>query len=482
MRKYLGVLCCIIYLSGFSQKKTFDIATKYTVKQVLEDIDYTEKYLTKFHPDPFRYISKDSLHAFVQSIKAKIDTPLTEMQMRFCIKQIVVKIGCGHTDVSSSKAYANTIKTLNRPIFPLNTFPVDTNRLFVLNNLSKDSTIKAGDEIVSIDNRPVPKVLKRLYSTYTTDGYNETYKKRGIRYDWFKYYYSFCYGFHTPYKVGIKDETGRIKNHTVNAISSLKDTLILPKKDSVNCLLKTKKCRYYVTGSEKQIAVIDIDGFSGGRWRRFMRKAFKDIKKKNITNLVIDVRDNGGGKIALGTNFLSYLIHKPTTLSFDRKPNLLPLSFRFKMDPFTRITPLLFCFRFQDFPKHGRLRHYIFIFPKHRNAYKGNTYVLINGKSFSMSCIAAAYLKYKAHATVIGEETGGNVAGSNAVINGHLLLPNTKVKILVPIYHIYHHLDVENNGHGIMPDYPTFYGKEDVLKAVDVDMNKVQELVKQTIQ
>ena len=162
MWNYLGVLCCIIYLSGFSQKKTFDIATKYTVKQVLEDIDYTEKYLTKFHPDPFRYISKDSLHAFVQSIKAKIDTPLTEMQMRFCIKQIVVKIGCGHTDVSSSKAYANTIKTLNRPIFPLNTFPVDTNRLFVLNNLSKDSTIKAGDEIVSIDNRPVPKVLKRL--------------------------------------------------------------------------------------------------------------------------------------------------------------------------------------------------------------------------------------------------------------------------------------------------------------------------------
>lgn len=478
MKKYVSVFFCIICLGCYAQKKSFDIGTKYTVAQVLADIDYTEKYLTKFHPDPFRYISKDSLHAFVSGIKARIDTPLTEMQLRFWIKQIVVKIGCGHTDVSSSKAYANAIKTLNRPIFPLNTFVVDTNRLFVLNNLSKDSTIKTGDEIVSIDNRPVPKILKRIYSTYTTDGYNETYKKRGIRYDWFKYYYSFCYGFHTPYKVGIKNETGGIRNHTVNAISSLKDTVMLPKKDSVNCLFKTKKCRYYITGDQKQIAVIDIDGFSGRHWRRFMRRSFKDIKKKRISNLVIDVRDNGGGQIALGMNFLSYLVHQPTTLSFDRKPNLLPLNFRLKMDPFTRITPLLFCFRFQDFPKNGRLRHYIFTLPKHRNAYIGNTYVLINGKSFSMSCIAAAYLKYKGKATIIGEETGGNVAGSNAVINGKLILPNSKVKILVPIYHIYHHLDVENNGHGIMPDYPTFYDKEAVLNGVDVDLNKVKELVK----
>jgi len=479
MKKFFGLLFVfIIYQNAFAQKHPFDIGTKYSVKQVLEDIDYTEKYLTKFHPDPFRYISKDSLHAFVLTIKAKIDTPLTEMQIRFCIKQIVAKIGCGHTDVSSSKHYAKAVQKLNRAIFPLNTFLADTSHLYVLNNLSKDSSISVGDEIISIDKRPVKTILKRIYTTYTTDGYNETYKTKGIRYDNFKYYYSFCYGFHTPYFVDIKDDKGKITRHTLDALSSLKDTVILPKKDSVTYIRQTKKCKYFITKDPKPIAVIDIDGFSGGHWRRFMRRTFKDIRKKNITNLVIDLRDNGGGKIALGMNFLSYLIHKPTTLSFDRKPNLLPLNFRFKMDPFTRITPLLFCFRLQDFPKNGRLRHYIFTLPKHRNAYKGNTYVMINGKSFSMSCIAASYLKYKGNATMIGEETGGNIKGSNAVISGKLILPNTKAKIFVPIYHIYHHLDVENNGHGIMPDYPTFYSKKDILNGVDVDLNKVKELVR----
>jgi hypothetical protein len=72
MKVYLSILCFIICLSGLSQKKGFDIRKKYSVKQVLEDIDYTEKYLVKFHPDPFRYISKDSLHAFVLSQKQRL--------------------------------------------------------------------------------------------------------------------------------------------------------------------------------------------------------------------------------------------------------------------------------------------------------------------------------------------------------------------------------------------------------------------------
>ena len=161
-------------MSSFSQSKNFNVHKKYPVTQVLKDIDYTEKYLAKFHPDPYKYISKDSLHVFIVGIKSKIDTPLTEMQIRFYIKRIVAKIGCGHTDVGASKKYTKAIAKLNRPILPLNTFIADSNKLYVLNNLSEDTTIKPGDEILSIDNRPVANIFKTLFSVYTSDGYNET--------------------------------------------------------------------------------------------------------------------------------------------------------------------------------------------------------------------------------------------------------------------------------------------------------------------
>jgi C-terminal processing protease CtpA/Prc len=478
MKNYACFLFFLLALYGRAQHTKYDIQKTYTVQEVLEDINYTEKYLLKFHPDPYRYISEDSLRAFVKAIRLKITKPLNEMQVRFFIKQIVAKIGCGHTDVSSSKAYAKTVIKLSRAIMPLNTYLLDNKKLIVINNLSKDSLIKEGDEISAIDGHPIDTVIKTIFSVYTTDGYNETCKKRGIKYEWFKYYYSFCYGFKPEYTVTFKNAKGKLSTTKLQAISSMKDTLILPKRDSVNYLHKTKTCGYSVTDYTKPIAVIDINGFSGRHWKRFFRRSFKDIRKKQINNLVIDLRDNGGGQINDGLNMLSYLIPKTIRVPFDRRPNLLPFNPHLKMGLGTRLTPLLFTLFFPETIKKGRLRHYFFSFPKHRNAYKGNIYVLINGKSFSMSCIAASYLKYKANATLIGDETGGNIAGSNAIINGSLLLPHTRVKIFVPIYHIYHDISVENNGHGVMPDYKTIYSQQDIMEAVDLDMRKVKELVK----
>ncbi len=478
MKNYLCLLFAIICVNGFSQKKEFDVHKKYSVNQIIKDIDYTEKYLIKFHPDPFQYISKDSLHAFVIKIKSKIDTPLTEMQARFYIKRIVAKIGCGHTDVGASKKYSKTVIKLNRPILPLNTFVVDSNRLFILNNLSTDTTIKAGDEIVSIDHRPVKNILNTIYSITTSDGYNTTYKKQGLRYYWFKYYYSFCYGFKPTYLVKLKDKNNSISTHTLTAISSLKDTVMLPKKDTVICINKTKTCNYSMLQDDKSIAVLDINGFKGLYWHRFFRKSFHDIREKKIENVVIDLRDNGGGQINDGLNFLSYLINEPLIIPFDRKPNLMMFNPRYKMGIGSRISPFIFSTLMPGLPTHGRFRHYFIRFPKNKKVFKGQIYVLVNGKSFSMSAVAASYLKYKANAIIIGEETGGNIAGSNAVVSGKIILPNTHIQIFIPMYHLYHDINVKNEGTGLIPDYQTHYSEEDILNGVDMDLIKVFELVK----
>lgn len=478
MKNYFLILCFIIYGSSFSQTTEFDLQKKYSVNQILKDIDYTEKYLTKFHPDPFRYISKDSLHAFVNEQKKAITIPLTEMQIRFYIKRIIAKIGCGHTDVAASKKYTKALKKFIRPILPLNTFVTDSNKLFVLNNLSTDSTIKPGNEIISIDNHPTSEILKNMYSVIISDGYNETHKKQSIKYDWFKYYYSFCYGFKPNYSLQIKNSSNQIITDTLNSISSLNDTLILPKKDSVTYLRKTKTCSfYYLNNNNNSTAIIDINAFKGLGWRKFFRKTFKDIKQQKTQHLVIDLRDNGGGKIVSGLKFLSYLVNKTLLLPFDRKPNMMLFNPRYKMGLASRITPILFSTIFPQWPKNGKLQHYFFTLKKRRNTFNGNIYVLINGKSFSMSCIAATYLKYKSNATIIGEETGGNLSGSNAVIKGGFVLPSTNIRVYTPMYHIYHDIKVVNNGYGLLPDIEINYTKEDILNGVDLDLKKVSDLI-----
>lgn len=477
MKSISIILLVMLCSSFFAQKKTFDFQKKLSVTEIREDIDYTEKYLTKFHPDPYRYCSKDSLHEFISGIKTKIDTPLTEMQLRFYIKQIVAKIGCGHSDAAASKAYAKAVKKLNRPILPINAFVIDTNRLFILNNLSTDTTIKPGDEIISINHRSSKQILKTIYSVYTSDGLNETYKKQGIKNNWFKYYYSFCYGFYPSYILTTKNDSGIVSTHTIQSISSQKDTLMLPVKNASEPIFKTKTCQFSLVNDNTKIAVMDINSFKGRGWRRFMKRSFTIVKAAGIKNLVIDLRENGGGEIMDGMCLLSYLVPKITCLPFDRKPNLIPFNPRLKMGPASRITPILFSLSIPQWPKNGRLRHYFLSAPRKKKLYKGNLYVLVNGKSFSMSSVVASYLKYKANATIIGEETGGNIAGSNAVLSGKLILPHSKIQIHVPIYHIYHDIGVKNNAHGLIPDYPTHYTSEDILKGVDVDLQKVLELV-----
>lgn len=476
-------ICCLIGAVLFSvfcraQDKAYDIHKTFTVEEVLADIDYTAKYLLKFHPDPYRYFPEDSLQAFIKATKARITKPLNEMQVRFYIKQIIVKIGCGHTDAAASKSYLKTVAKLSRPVMPLNTYLLDDGRLIVINNLSGDSEIVAGDEIINIDGHPTDTVLKTIFSVITSDGRNESCKKRGIKYEWFKYYYSFCYGFKSSYSLRFKRSNGSTYSSKLEAISSLKDTLILPKQDSVTFLQHTRTCRYSILNAAKPVAIIDVNSFGGKHWNRFYRRTFRDIRRRGLEHVVIDLRDNGGGKINNGLKLMSYLIPQTVKVPFDRKPNLIPFNFTLKMDPGTRLTPLLFTLFLPEIPKKGRLRHFFFGFPKHRNGFRGTTYVLINGKSFSMSCIAAAYLKHKAHAVLIGDETGGNVAGSNAILTGSLILPNSHLKIFVPVYHIYHDINVENTGHGVMPDYHTIYSKEEILEGLDLDIKKVKELVK----
>ncbi len=471
------ILFCVSYLCSFSQNKNYNINYKFSVTEVLKDIDYTEKYFLKYHPDPYKYISKDSLHEFICKLKLKIDSPLTEMQCRFYIRQIITKIGCGHSDAGGSKNYVKTVEKTGRLVLPLNTFIDDENKLYVFNNLTSDTTIKSGDEIIAFNKQSVPTVLKTIYSIYSSDGYNTTQKKDALKFDWFKYFYSFCYGFKPNYPITIKHKNGIVTSYTLTGIDNKKDTVYFAKRDTIVLIKKIKTCAYYLLDSNKTTAVIDINAFNGKHWRSFFKQTFKDIKQKKISNVVIDLRNNGGGQITKGLYFLSYLLPKAPIVSFDKRRVLEFMNPRLKSHWAIRLTQLLAFNVMPVLPKKWRLRRYFIALPQNKNGFKGNVFVLTNGKSFSMSCIAASYLKNKINAKTIGTETGGNLAGSNAIVSSKLVLPNSKIRLSVPLYHIYHHINVTNNGYGVMPNYHTSYSIDDVLKGKDKDIEKVKELL-----
>ena len=112
-----------------------------------------------------------------------------------------------------------------------------------------------------------------------------------------------------------------------------------------------------------------------------------------------------------------------------------------------------------------------------KHHYTKKIIVLINGGSFSASCLVSAYLKDNNRAIFIGEETSGAIEGCNAGITPYYILPNTKLKIRVPAFRIQHDICKTNTGHGIIPDYKIDYTINDIFAKKDLELQKVKELL-----
>ena len=477
----LFLLCLFFAYSNFSiaQKAVYNIDKKYSPEQLKQDLDVLEKRLKHFHPDPYHYITKDSLHLYVENMKNQITDSLNEFQFRFYVRQIIAKIGCGHTAAIPSKQYTKNINALNRPMFPANLWILDSNKLIVKQYVLKDKKLQKGDEILSINGNKPKDIIEKMYSTFSSDGLNTTYKKQNLSLDRFKYFYAAAYKPDSTYALQVRTLKGDTQNIEVNHIGSKVDTLKLYAVNDKSIIYRNSKVKFKIDTVCKNLAIMDIDNFAGKKWRRVIRKSFKYLKSHpEITNLAIDLRDNGGGKVGKGTYLLTYLLPKAFSMPFGRTPNLLPFNPIIKMSFGSRLTILSFGTYPISWLKKGRWTHYFFALPRKRNHFNGNVYVITNGRSFSMSGVTASYLKFKAGAKTIGEETGGTQTGSNAMMSGRVILPNTGSIVQIPLYHLNHAINVPDTKRGIMPDYPVNYSVFDKIMNKDKEVEKLRVLCK----
>jgi C-terminal processing protease CtpA/Prc len=110
------------------------------------------------------------------------------------------------------------------------------------------------------------------------------------------------------------------------------------------------------------------------------------------------------------------------------------------------------------------------------NHFSGKLYVLINGASGSMASVVSSLLKANQRAIFIGEESGGTMEGNTSLAYARLLLPNTKIRVEVPLTKTVHHVDFVK-GRGVFPDYSVVPEIEDVMNGIDTELNFTLELI-----
>jgi C-terminal processing protease CtpA/Prc len=231
------------------------------------------------------------------------------------------------------------------------------------------------------------------------------------------------------------------------------------------------------------IAVIRVRYFVGNDFRQRVENTFKTLREKGTEVLILDLRGNGGGDDMYGALLVSYLTDKPFRYFDHINVKTIMPSFKDHTDLKVDAKGLA---RFRDGSTPNPTGGY-FLTPKMhpglaeqppgKHPFLGKVFVLIDGGTFSTAADFCAVVHHLKRATFVGEETEGGYYGNNSGMMPTLTLPNSKVKVRLPMYEYWNAVaGYDGKRRGTHPDHVVELKTADLLHGVDQQLDRALNL------
>jgi C-terminal processing protease CtpA/Prc len=234
--------------------------------------------------------------------------------------------------------------------------------------------------------------------------------------------------------------------------------------------------------AEKSTAVIDLLSFDNGYGlKKFYSKSFKKIRKDSLQNLVIDIRSNGGGKVDNYTHLARYIKNesfKVADSAYSTSKSFGSYRGGFQHSFANSIALKLFTSRKADQRYHFRYWENHVFKPFRKNHFNGNVYIIISGPTFSASSLFCNTVQGQENITLVGEETGGGHYGNSGLMIPHVTLPNTGIRVRIPLFRVVQYNHAPKTGRGVMPDVYVPPAAFAVRQGLDLKMQKVNDLIR----
>lgn len=482
------IFACLAFVSCRTVA-VHDINKKYSADELREDFTVLKNALAANHPSLYWYTPKDSVDWYFDNVYSNITDSMNEADFRNRVAWAVSHIRCGHTSVRFSRRYGNALARAQLPIFPLAIKAWDDSLVVLSSAFRGDSVFKRGTIILSINNKTPRQLLDSMFKFISTDGYADNFKNQLISFN-FGFNYKNAFGSDSMHLVRFLDSNSNVRTVYIRNYDPKTDTVARRgRRTTTQVLLPTKRQlreaeklsrRSLTIDTPLNTAYIRVATFSSGRLKKFFRQSFKTIHRQGIQNVVFDLRENGGGNIMNSTRLSQYLVKTPFKLA----DTVAAISRKFRYGQYIR--PSL-AYKISMFFTANRKRadgRYHFAYfehhtfrPKKKFHFDGDVYLIQGGYSFSATTLFIHSLKGQSNVTVVGEETGGGSYGNSAVHLPQIYLPNTKIRIVLPVFRLVMDASKPKNGRGIMPDVEVKPSSVAIREGIDLKIARVKEMI-----
>lgn len=369
------------------------------------------------HPSPYRKISESALNALIDSTERLLDQPMDVISFYKLLSPIYAAIHDGHTSIRLARHWLISYYKRNG-VFPYTVHLGNDNSLYLLQHHGTDRTIPSGARVLALNHLPVDSFLHRIdkYISYEL----VTFRNSIIQED-FDTYLLLAFGEST--EVLITYETDLTDTQLVKFISyegwkKNKDE----EKARIEALIENGKPYEYELVTQG-VGLIKIHSFALYSTRDsdlFLDQMFRKIKKDQVHSLIIDLRGNTGGAVFGISDLMHRITTKPfkvTALSEMKVSESFRAYFReiYSGYNLTRLLPIKGRYAFsigELFDK--EIGDYIIEEDSYKeppqNVYyrfTGDTYLLVDGRTFSAASSFAAAFRCAQLGLIIGTPTGG---------------------------------------------------------------------------
>ena len=488
MKRFLIVIF-LSFLCGrvFSQGR---LDSLYFKSDLIADLQSLKQELLKSHPSPFEFCDERYFNKVFEASSYAIEERTALAEYTVIVSNLLNTLKDSHTAIDYGQLLDMQFSRggFYMPLGLELAQPSNGNKLLVTQDW--ESKITPGSELLSINGIPVDKLLKRATDYACVEGdADEARKAVAVS------ILTICAGLKRPYQ-----SLNKIEIVDFNSADTIEvDIRGYQRKEFYKERMKRLHARQpfpvqLTLDSANNLAILQVTTFAPSatkRYRKLISDCFRKVKEGNYTNLIIDLRNNGGGSSSLVEYLYSFIdttgYNTPSNV-IGRNSRLSNSRSRLMNSALGDLIMALFYARDEDVQsfRHlaqlplGEVDTVYFKNPVKQpthTVFKGFCYLLINGLTASAAVDFTSAFKKRNRGALIGQQCLGPITGTWGNPAAYVL-PRTGLRVSIATIRYNYDDTFRYDRQGIMPDYWVGRSADDIYMDRDTPVEFVINLIK----